>query len=144
MAPTNGTITLAEKPYELRFDIPALTSSQSVLKAMGYKRENVWSLADVPYDLGEEIILFVNGVNGVRRMEKSARMMTAEEAQDLFQAHFDWLSDKISSIEDETEAMKMFQDEHTKIMDSLAEAVKKSIGFQRRGAKGGSPTNPVG
>jgi len=144
MAPTNGVITLAGKPYELRFDIPALTSAQAVLKAMGFRRDNVWSLADVPYDLGEEIIMFVQGVNGARRLEKNPKVMTAEEAQDIFGDHFNWMSEKTAEIEDEQEAMKVFQEEHTKVMEALADAVKRSMGFQRRGAKGGSPTNPVG
>lgn len=143
MAPINNVITLAGKPYELRFDITALTSAQAVLKAIGYKRENVWSLADLPYDLGEEITLFVHGVNGARRIAKNTHMMTADEAQDVFQEHFDWLAEQVAEIEDEEEAMKKFQEEHSKVMDSLAEAVKKSIGFQRKRAKGGSPTNPV-
>jgi hypothetical protein len=143
MAPKNSVIILAEKPYELRFDVLALTAAQNVLKAMGYKRENVWSLADTPYDLGEEIALFLHGVNGAKRIDKEKNMMTADDAQEIFQDHFDWLAEKVAEIEDEGEAMKVFQDEHTKIMETLAEAVKGSIGFQRRRAKGGSPTNPV-
>jgi hypothetical protein len=143
MAPTNGTIILAGKPYELRFDILALTSAHNVMKMMGFKRDNVWSLADVPYDLGEEITLFLHGVNGARRLNKVTKFMDAEEAQTIFQEHFDELAEKVAEIEDETEAMKVFQDDHKHIMDVLAEAVKLSIGFQRKRAKGGSPTAPV-
>lgn len=142
--PLNGVITLAGKTYELRFDINSLTSAQAVLKALGYKRENVWSLADVPYDLGEEIALFVHGVNGYRRLVKNTHMLTAEEAQDIFQEHFDWMAEKVSEVEDEKDAMQLFQDEHTKVMDTLAEAIKLSIGFRRKRAKGGSPSAPVG
>jgi hypothetical protein len=143
MAPINNVITMAGKPYELRFDITALTSAQGVLKALGYKRDNVWSLADVPYDLGEEMALFIHGVNGARRLEKSSKMINAEDAQDIFQDHFEWIAEKVSEIEDEEAAMVFFQDEHKKIMDVLSEAVRQSIGFQRKRAKGGSPTNPV-
>jgi hypothetical protein len=143
MAPINATIMMAGKPYELRFDILALTAAHNVMKAMGFKRDNVWSLADIPYDLGEEITLFLHGVNGARRVAKSTRFMDADEAQTVFQDHFDMLAEKVSEIEDETEAMQMFQDEHKKIMEILSEAVKLSIGFQRKRAKGGSPTAPV-
>ena len=143
MAPTNATILMAGKPYELRFDILALTAAHNVMKALGFKRDNVWSLADTPYDLGEEITLFLHGVNGARRLAKSTKFMDSEEAQEVFQNHFDMLAEKTSEIEDEGEAMKFFQDEQTKIMEVLAEAVKQSIGFQRKRAKGGSPTAPV-
>lgn len=143
MSTKNGVLILAEKPYELRFDINALTSAQNVLKALGYRRDNVWSLADVPYDLGEEMALFIHGVNGARRLDKATKMMDAEQAQDIFQAHFEWIAEKVSEIEEEEAAMTFFQDEHKKIMDVLSEAVRQSIGFQRKRAKGGSPTAPV-
>ncbi len=143
MAPTNATIMMAGKPYELRYDILALTTAHNVMKALGFKRDNVWSLADIPYDLGEEITLFLHGVNGARRLEKNSKLMDSEEAQEVFQAHFEYLAEKTSEIEDEAEAMKFFQEEQTKIMEVLADAVKQSIGFQRKRAKGGSPTNPV-
>lgn len=143
MAPTNGTLVLAGKPYELRFDIMALTSAHNVMRVLGYKRENVWSLADIPYDLGEEITLFIHGVNGARRLSKVTKMMDVDEAQDIFQAHFEMLAERVAEIENEEEAMKAFQDDHKQIMDVLAEAVKQSIGFQRKRAKGGSPTAPV-
>jgi hypothetical protein len=143
MAPTNATIMMAGKPYELRFDILALTAAHNVMKALGFKRDNVWSLADIPYDLGEEITLFLHGVNGARRLEKNSKLMDSDDAQEVFQAHFEYLAEKTSEIEDEAEAMKFFQEEQTKIMEVLADAVKQSIGFQRKRAKGGSPTNPV-
>jgi hypothetical protein len=142
MAPINATIMMAGKPYELRYDILALTTAHNVMKALGFKRDNVWSLADIPYDLGEEITLFLHGVNGARRLEKT-KLMDSDEAQEVFQAHFEYLAEKTSEIEDESEAMKFFQEEQTKIMEVLADAVKQSIGFQRKRAKGGSPTNPV-
>lgn len=143
MAPINATIMMAGKPYELRFDIFALTAAHNVMKSLGFKRDNVWSLADVPYDLGEEITLFLHGVNGARRLAKATKMMDSEEAQEIFQAHFEMLAEKTSEIEDEQEAMTYFQREQTQIMETLAEAVKQSIGFQRKRAKGGSPTAPV-
>lgn len=143
MAPINNVVTLAGKPYELRFDINALTSAQAVLRALGFKRDNVWTLADLPYDLAEEVTLFVHGVNGARRLAKNTNLMGAEEAQEIFEQHFDWMSDKVADVEDEAAAMQMFQDEHSKLMEGFAEAIKQSIGFRRKRAKGGSPTNPV-
>jgi hypothetical protein len=143
MAPINATLMMAGKPYELRFDILALTAAHNVMKALGFKRDNVWSLADIPYDLGEEITLFLHGVNGARRLEKNSKLMDSEEAQEVFQAHFEYLAEKTSEIEDEAEAMKFFQEEQTKIMEVLADAVKQSIGFQRKRAKGGSPISPA-
>lgn len=143
MSTKTTAITMAGKPYELRFDIIALTAAHNVMKALGFKRDNVWSLADVPYDLGEEITLFLHGVNGAKRLAKDRNLLSSEDAQEIFEAHFEWIAEKVSEIEDEGEAMKVFQEEHQKIMGDLAEAVKESMGFQRRRAKGGSPTAPV-
>ena len=138
MQPMNATVKLAGKDYELRFDVLSLTSAQSLMKGLGYKRENVWSLADTPYDLGEEIILVQQGINGAKRLAKDKSGMTVEEVQELFQEHFDYIAEKIQGIEDEKEAMQAFQDEHNNIMKSIGDAVRSGIGFRRAAVKGGS------
>lgn len=143
MSIKTSTVELAGTPYELRFDIVALTAAHTVIKSLGYHRENVWSLADVPYDLGEEIALFIQGVNGAKRLSKDTKLMDSEQAQEIFEAHFEWLADKTSVVEDEKEAMKLFQDEHTKVMEQISQAVRESMGFQRKRAKGGSPSKPA-
>jgi hypothetical protein len=137
----NSIINLAGKDYELRFDIIALTSAHNVIKALGYKRENVWSLGDVPFDLGEEVVLAAHGINGARRLAKDKNMVTIEEVQELFQEHFDYLAEKVAAIEDEKEAMETFQAEHNKLMTTLGEAIRAGIGFRRGATKGGSRRN---
>lgn len=138
MNPMNGIMNLCGKDYELRFDIVALTSAQSLLKTMGFKRENVWSLGDVPYDLLEEVILVTQGINGARRLAKDKSVVTLEDVQNLFQEHFDYLAEKVQAIEDESEAMRVFQDEQTKLMTVIGEAVRSGIGFRRSTTKGGA------
>lgn len=134
----NSIITLSGKDYELRFDIIALTSAHNLIKSMGYKRENVWSLGDVPFDLGEEVVLVAHGINGAKRLAKDKNTMTIEEVQELFQEHFDYMAEKVSAIEDEKEAMDAFQNEHNKLMTSIGEAVRAGIGFRRSSTKGGA------
>lgn len=138
MQPMNSIIKLSGKDYELRFDILALTSSHTIIKGLGYKRDNVWSLGDTPFDLGEEVVLVTNGINGAKRLAKDKNLMTVEEVQQLFQDHFDYLAEKVSAIEDEKEAMEVFQDEHNKLMVSIGEAVRAGIGFRRGAIKGGA------
>ena len=134
----NAIINLAGKDYELRFDIMALTSAQTLIKSLGHKRENVWSLGDTPYDLAEEVILVAQGINGAKRLAKDKQLLTIEEVQELFQGHFDYIAEKVSAIEDEAEAMETFQNEHTKLMTGIGEAVRAGIGFRRGAVKGGS------
>lgn len=134
----NAIVTLSGKDYELRFDIIALTSAQTIIKGLGYKRDNVWALGDVPYDLGEEVILVAHGINGAKRLAKDKDLLTLEQVQDLMQDHFDYLAEKVSAIEDEKEAMETFQTEHNKLMTSIGEAVRAGIGFRRGAIKGGS------
>jgi hypothetical protein len=138
MQPMNAIINLAGKDYELRFDIMALTSAQTLIKSMGYKRENVWSLGDTPYDLAEEVILVAQGINGAKRLAKDKGFLSIEEVQEMFQQHFEYIAEMVSAIEDEAEAMKTFQDEHTKIMTVIGEAVRAGIGFRRAATKGGA------
>jgi len=138
MQPMNAILTLSGKDYELRFDIMALTSAQTLIKNLGYKRENVWSLADTPYDLAEEVILATHGINGAKRLAREKNTVTIEDVQNLFQEHFDFIAEKVSAIEDEVEAMGKFQEEHTKIMTVLSEAVRAGIGFRRAATKGGA------
>jgi hypothetical protein len=137
MHPTS-TVNLAGTEYELRFDIVGLTSAQTLMKAMGFPRNNAWSLADTPYDLGEEIVLVLNGINGARRLAKNPALMTMEEAQQLVEAHFDYIAGKTELAESDAEAMEMFNTEQQKLMESLGTAVRASMGF-RRGPKGGAP-----
>jgi hypothetical protein len=134
----NSIITLSGKDYELRFDIVALTSAHNLIKGLGYKRENVWSLGDTPFDLGEEVVLVAHGINGAKRLAKDKNLLNMEEVQELFQEHFDYLAEKVSAVEDEAEAMKMFQEEHEKLMTSIGEAVRAGIGFRRSSIKGGA------
>lgn len=134
----NSIINLAGKDYELRFDIIALTSAHNVIKALGYKRDNVWSLGDTPFDLGEEVVLVAHGINGAKRLAKDKGMVSVDEVQEMFQEHFDYLAEKVSAIEDEKEAMETFQNEHNKLMTSIGEAVRAGIGFRRGATKGGS------
>lgn len=138
MNPMNGSVKLCGKDYELRFDILALTSAHTLIKNMGFKRDNVWSLGDTPFDLLEEVILVTNGINGARRLAKNKEVMTIEEAQNLFQEHFDNLAEKVCAIEDDTEAMKVFQEEQTTLMNAIGEAVRDGIGFRRAATKGGT------
>ena len=134
----NSIVKIAGKDYELRFDVLSLTSAQTLLKGLGYKRENVWSLADTPYDLGEEIVLVQQGINGAKRLAKDKGVLSIEEVQDMFQEHFDYIAEKVQSIEDEKEAMQAFQDEHNATMKSIGDAVRSGIGFRRAAIKGGS------
>jgi hypothetical protein len=122
----NSIITLSGKDYELRFDIVALTSAHNLIKGLGYKRENVWSLGDTPFDLGEEVVLVAHGINGAKRLAKDKNLLNMEEVQELFQEHFDYLAEK------------MFQEEHEKLMTSIGEAVRAGIGFRRSSIKGGA------
>lgn len=138
MQPTNSIISLAGKEYELRFDIMALTSAQSILKQIGFRRENVWSLADTPYDLGEEIVLVAHGINGAKRAGKDKNMVTTDDVQEMFQDHFDFIAERIQLIEDEKEAMDAFQKEHTDLMEQISKAVRVGIGFRRAATKGGA------
>lgn len=138
MQPMNAMITLAGKEYELRFDIMALTSAQGIMKQMGFHRENVWSLADSPYDLGEEVILVTHGINGAKRAAKDKNMVTLDDVQEYFQDHFEYVASKIELIEDEKEAMEAFQKEHAGLMEQLGNAVRAGIGFRRAATKGGA------
>lgn len=138
MQPMNSIVKLAGKDYELRFDIVALTSAHTLIKGLGYKRENVWSLGDTPFDLGEEVVLVAHGINGAKRLAKDKGTVTIEEVQEMFQEHFDYIAEKVSAIEDEKEAMEAFQEEHNKLMVSIGEAVRAGIGFRRGAIKGGS------
>lgn len=110
MQPKNGIVMIAGKPVELRFDVMALTSAQTLMKGMGFNRPNTWSLADLPYDLGEEVLLLINGINGARRADKNSNMITLDEVQDMVQNHLDYLGEEISKIEDEREALDAFQE----------------------------------
>jgi hypothetical protein len=134
----NSIINLAGTDYELRFDIMALTSAQSIIKQLGFVRANVWSLADTPYDLGEEVVLVAHGINGAKRAAKTKDMISIDEVNELFQAHFEYVADKIQLIEDEKEAMEAFQKEHNELMEGIAKAVRAGIGFRRAEIKGGA------
>jgi hypothetical protein len=138
MQPMNAIINLSGIDYEMRFDIMALTSAQTLIKTLGHKRENVWSLGDTPYDLAEEVILVAHGINGAKRLAKDKKLLTIEEVQELFQQHFEYIAEKVEAIEDEAEAMQTFQDEHAKLMAVIGEAVRAGIGFRRAGIKGGA------
>jgi hypothetical protein len=134
----NSILKLSGKDYELRFDIVALTSAHNLVKSLGYKRENVWSLGDTPFDLGEEVILVAHGINGAKRLSKDKNTVTIEEVQEMFQEHFDYIAEKVQAIEDEKEALETFQEEHNKVMTSIGEAVRAGLGFRRGAIKGGS------
>jgi hypothetical protein len=134
----NSIINLAGTDYELRFDIMALTSAQNIIKQLGFPRVNVWSLADTPYDLGEEVVLVAHGINGARRAAKMRDMVSIDDVNEMFQAHFDFVAEKIQLIEDEKEAMDAFQKEHNTLMESIGRAVRAGIGFRRAGVKGGA------
>lgn len=123
-------IELAGKTYEMRFDITALTAAHTALKALGMGRATVWQLADLPYDLPEEIILMQAGINGAKRVNKDKDYATLDDIQEVFQEHLDYMAEHIGQIEDEVEAMKAFQEEQQKIMAQINEAVKGAIGFR--------------
>lgn len=136
MQPTYS-INLAGTEYELRFDIVGLSSAQTMLKAMGFPRNSVWTIADTPYDLSEEVVILMNGINGARRLKKETPI-TMEEAQHLVEAHFEFVADKVSEVPDDNDAMALFNAEQAGFMEKLAVAVRASLGF-RRGPKGGAP-----
>jgi hypothetical protein len=138
MLPMNSIVNLAGTDYELRFDIMALTSAHNIIKQLGFPRVNVWSLADTPYDLGEEVVLVTHGINGAKRAAKDKNMVMIDDVNELFQAHFDFVADKIQLVEDEKEAMVAFQKEHNDLMESIAKAVRAGIGFRRADIKGGA------
>lgn len=128
-------IVLAGKVYELRFDIQALTSAHAAMKALGFTRGTVWTLADAPYDLGEELMLLHAGLNGSKRLNKDKEMYDMDEVQELLQKHFDVMSEEISAIEDEKEAMEEFQKRQQALMESISDAVKSAIGFRYKGKR---------
>lgn len=138
MQPKNGVVMIAGKPVELRFDVMALTTAQTLMKGMGFNRPNTWSLADLPYDLGEEVILLINGINGARRAEKNNNMISLDQVQEMVQDHLDYLGENISKIEDEQEAMEAFQEAQRLFMEEIGSAVKASLGFRRGGAGSGA------
>jgi hypothetical protein len=123
-------VTLAGKDYELRFDITALTAAHAALRSLGMSKGTVWQLADLPYDLPEEVVLLQTGLNGAKRVHKDKDMYTIDDVQEILQEHLDSQADRIGIIEHEDEAIKMFMEEQQKLMDQINEAVKGAIGFR--------------
>ena len=128
-------ITLSGKTYEMRFDIMALTGAQSMLKSLGYPRPTVWTLADAPYDLGEEVILLQAGLNGAKRLQKDRKLYEVSDVQELLQDHFEFIATRLDEEPDEEEAMKKLQEEQSEVMKAIAEAVKGAIGFRYKGGR---------
>ena len=128
-------IILAGKMYNMRFDIQALTSAQAALKAIGFGRPTIWQLADVPYDIPELVILLHAGLNGAKRLEKSAETYNLDEIQTMFQEHLDVMAQELYEIESEKEAMAEFTRRQQDFMAAISDAIKGAIGFRYKGKR---------
>lgn len=98
-------VELAGKRYDLRFDIDSMAEIENESEEM--RRKSFYLLLDAPYDIREQTIMLMAGVNGAKRDKGDFALLNLSGAKALLQSHFDYLREKQITADEWKHAMTL-------------------------------------
>jgi hypothetical protein len=123
-------ILLAGESYRLRYEYIDMSSVEQTLELMklGTAKKSFFQLLDPPYDVREEAVLLLAGINGARRLA-SEDEIKMDEVQKILNSHFAYIGKQSDGD------MSKFQTMHGELMSKISEAARAGMGFSRKAPK---------
>jgi len=121
---TASQIELAGKRYDLRYDIDSMAEVEITAQAlsMGAGRSDFYGLLDAPYNIREQIVLLMAGINGAKRNKGETDFLDPTTAKALLQSHFDYIRERQPELKDWQESIR-------RINSQLMEAARLGAGL---------------
>jgi hypothetical protein len=91
---------------------------------LGTAKKSFFQLLDPPYDVREEAVLLLAGINGARRLA-SEDEIKMDEVQKILNSHFAYIGRQADGD------MATFQKMHGDLMAKLSEAARAGMGFRK-------------
>ena len=110
-------IELAGKRYDLRYDIDSMAEVEITAQALSMNagRSDFYGLLDAPYNVREQIVLLMAGINGARRDRGDTSLLNPDGSKALLQAHFDYIRERQHELKEWQESIKLL---NAQLMDA--------------------------
>lgn len=117
-------VELAGKRYDLRFDIESIAEVEVTAQALSLNagRSSYYDLLDAPYNMREQLVLLLVGINGAKRFDGMKDMLNQQTAKTLLGEHFEWIRSRKMGIPEWQESIK-------KLNTQLSEAARLGVGL---------------
>ena len=119
------TLIIGGEPYNLRYDIQAMSDVEQSLELMkgGVSKKSFFDLLDMPYDIRELVVMLMAGIKGYNRFSNIKSDMNFNDATKILENHF-------RTVSEICETPQEFVSAQNKLMEEISVAARKAVGFK--------------